>query len=229
MLHQLIHRQSQSKEGQPQILKRMKANSCNDENPHIPACTQNLCMHRFAYILQVLELILSHSVLRDMRPVFTFMQYFCQVVVYWLSKCFIKSCNWSADNLGSSVSQIQCCSWTLYMSNGGGHGGPQKYYKWHSYKLYVQVYYGLSSHYFQVQCIYTQLVLGMYKIVGVSLSEFYKGWMCFRRPEEKLQQLETLLQSWEGKKSCTKHELDSLIGQLQHVIKPGCQSQHAIS
>ena len=45
-----------------------------------------------------------------------------------------------------------------------------------------------------------------------------------RIPEEKLQQLETLLQSWEGKKSCTKHELDSLIGQLQHatnVIKPG--------
>ena len=45
-----------------------------------------------------------------------------------------------------------------------------------------------------------------------------------RLPEEKLQGLETLLQSWEGKKSCTKHELDSLIGQLQHatnVIKPG--------
>ena len=57
--------------------------------------------------------------------------------------------------------------------------------------------------------------------MGVSLSEFYKGWMCFRLPEEKLQQLETLLQSWEGKKSCTKLELDSLIGQLQQVIKPG--------
>ena len=45
-----------------------------------------------------------------------------------------------------------------------------------------------------------------------------------RLPEEKLQRLETLLQSWEGKKSCTKHELDSLIGQLQHatnVVKPG--------
>ena len=44
-----------------------------------------------------------------------------------------------------------------------------------------------------------------------------------RLPEEKLQRLETLLQSWEDKKSCTKHELDSLIGQLQHatnVIKP---------
>ena len=43
-----------------------------------------------------------------------------------------------------------------------------------------------------------------------------------RLPEEKL--LETLLQSWEGKKSCTMDELDLLIGQLQHatnVIKPG--------
>ena len=40
-----------------------------------------------------------------------------------------------------------------------------------------------------------------------------------RLPEEKLQQLETLLQSWEGKKSCTEHELDSLIGQLQHATK----------
>ena len=45
-----------------------------------------------------------------------------------------------------------------------------------------------------------------------------------RLPEEKLQRLETLLQSWDGKKSCTKHDLDSLIGQLQHatnVMKPG--------
>ena len=45
-----------------------------------------------------------------------------------------------------------------------------------------------------------------------------------RLPEEKLQRLETLLESWEGKKSCTKHKLESLIGQLQHatnVMKPG--------
>ena len=44
-----------------------------------------------------------------------------------------------------------------------------------------------------------------------------------RLPKEKLQWLETLLQNWEGKKSCTKHKLDSLIGQLQHAtnaIKP---------
>ena len=33
-------------------------------------------------------------------------------------------------------------------------------------------------------------------------------------PEEKL--LETLL-----KKSCTKHKLNSLIGELQHAMKPG--------
>ena len=41
-----------------------------------------------------------------------------------------------------------------------------------------------------------------------------------RLTEEKLQRLETLLQSWEGKKSCTKHKLDSLIGQLQHATVP---------
>ena len=42
-----------------------------------------------------------------------------------------------------------------------------------------------------------------------------------RLPEEKLQQLETLLRSWEGN---VLYELDSLIGQLQHatnVIKAG--------
>ena len=45
-----------------------------------------------------------------------------------------------------------------------------------------------------------------------------------RLPEEKLQQLETLFQTWEGKKSCTKHELDSLTCQFQHatnIMKQG--------
>ena len=46
-----------------------------------------------------------------------------------------------------------------------------------------------------------------------------------RLSEEKLQRLERLLHEWEAKRTCTKHELDSLIGQLQHasnVGKPGC-------
>ena len=40
-----------------------------------------------------------------------------------------------------------------------------------------------------------------------------------RLPEEELQRQETVLQSSEGKKSCTKHKLNSLIGQLQHATK----------
>ena len=45
-----------------------------------------------------------------------------------------------------------------------------------------------------------------------------------RLPAEKLLRLKTLLASWQGKKVCTKRELLSLIGHLQHackVIKPG--------
>ena len=43
-------------------------------------------------------------------------------------------------------------------------------------------------------------------------------------PKEKLEALSALIKSWLSKKSCTKHELDSLIGKLQHasaVIKAG--------
>ena len=48
--------------------------------------------------------------------------------------------------------------------------------------------------------------------------------MQVRLPAQKLAQLIALLESWEGKKACTKHELDSLIGNLQHanaVVRPG--------
>ena len=48
--------------------------------------------------------------------------------------------------------------------------------------------------------------------------------MEIRLPEEKLQHLKSLLQTWVAKKSCTKRELLSLIGNLQHasaVVKPG--------
>jgi hypothetical protein len=48
--------------------------------------------------------------------------------------------------------------------------------------------------------------------------------MELRLPREKLVQLKALIQAWQGKKSCTKRQLLSLIGYLQHasmVIKPG--------
>lgn len=45
-----------------------------------------------------------------------------------------------------------------------------------------------------------------------------------RLPEEKLKRLLDLLRTWEAKKSCTRRELESLLGILQHackVIRPG--------
>ena len=43
-------------------------------------------------------------------------------------------------------------------------------------------------------------------------------------PRQKLNRLIDLILSWSNRKTCTKHDLDSLIGQLQHasaVVKPG--------
>ena len=48
--------------------------------------------------------------------------------------------------------------------------------------------------------------------------------MEIRLPEEKLQRLKSLLRTWLPRKSCTKRELLSLCGSLQHasaVVKPG--------
>lgn len=45
-----------------------------------------------------------------------------------------------------------------------------------------------------------------------------------RLPNDKLQRLRQLIQVWKGKRSCTKRDLLSLIGQLQHtckVVHPG--------
>ena len=45
-----------------------------------------------------------------------------------------------------------------------------------------------------------------------------------RLPEEKLKRLQASLKEWEKRKSCTRKELESFIGVLQHacrVIKPG--------
>lgn len=48
--------------------------------------------------------------------------------------------------------------------------------------------------------------------------------MELRLPEEKLRRLKTLTQQWKTKRSCTKRDLLSLIGHLQHacrVVRPG--------
>ena len=48
--------------------------------------------------------------------------------------------------------------------------------------------------------------------------------MELRLPADKLHNLQSLIKSWQGRKSCTKRELLSLIGHLQHagkVVKPG--------
>ncbi len=45
-----------------------------------------------------------------------------------------------------------------------------------------------------------------------------------RLPAEKIQRLQTLLQTWGTKKSCTKKDLESLLGHLSHaatVVRPG--------
>ncbi len=36
-------------------------------------------------------------------------------------------------------------------------------------------------------------------------------------PNEKLERLKTLVHEWERKKACTREELESLIGTLQHA------------
>ena len=43
-------------------------------------------------------------------------------------------------------------------------------------------------------------------------------------PQEKLERLKGLFQEWKTKKCCTRRELESLIGHLQHaakVVRPG--------
>ena len=50
-------------------------------------------------------------------------------------------------------------------------------------------------------------------------------WNYVRLTADKLHSLQSSIKSWQGRKSCTKRELLSLIGHLQHVgkvVKPGC-------
>ena len=85
-----------------------------------------------------------------------------------------------------------------------------------------------------------QIMFGICELLGVPLAKEkcqspstcidYLGFrldtmsMTVHLPEEKITRLSALLQSWIGRKACTKHELESLIGQLQHasaVLRPG--------
>ena len=68
------------------------------------------------------------------------------------------------------------------------------------------------------------------KVFGPSTSLEFLGFLVdsiameIRLPEAKLHQLKHILQSWVSRKSCSKRELLSLIGSLQHasaVVKPG--------
>jgi hypothetical protein len=84
------------------------------------------------------------------------------------------------------------------------------------------------------------IIAGMCEVLGVPLAEEkcegpqtcleYLGFVLdtvrgeVRLLEEKMRRIEILLQQWETKRTCTKRELESLIGQLQHasnVVKPG--------
>ena len=68
------------------------------------------------------------------------------------------------------------------------------------------------------------------KVVGPSTTIRFLGFLIdsvameIRLPEEKLSRLKQMIQVWRPRKSCTKRELLSLIGNLQHassVVKPG--------
>ena len=51
-----------------------------------------------------------------------------------------------------------------------------------------------------------------------------------RLPEEKLARLHQTLQSWAGRKACTRRELKSLVGLLHHarrVIRPAANDRPA--
>ena len=48
--------------------------------------------------------------------------------------------------------------------------------------------------------------------------------LCARLPSDKLIELRGLITTWFGKRSCTRRELESLVGKLQHasaVVRPG--------
>ena len=68
------------------------------------------------------------------------------------------------------------------------------------------------------------------KVVGATTLIEFLGFLIdtsvmeIRLPQEKLQRVKSMLQSWKRRRSCTKRELLSMIGTLQHastVVKPG--------
>ena len=53
--------------------------------------------------------------------------------------------------------------------------------------------------------------------------------MEIRLPREKLERIKQLIGSWTSRKTCTIKQLESLIGELQHVsavVRPGCSFLH---
>ena len=48
--------------------------------------------------------------------------------------------------------------------------------------------------------------------------------MELRLPEDKLREVQSLIQRWQGRKSCLRKALESLVGKLSHatkVVQPG--------
>ena len=98
----------------------------------------------------------------------------------------------------------------------------------------------------QIQCqINCDIIRGICELLGISLADDkcqgpcmsleYLGFfldtteLTISLPREKLDRLPHLISSWQHRKMCTKHDLDSLIGQLQHasvVVKPGRSFLH---
>ena len=79
-------------------------------------------------------------------------------------------------------------------------------------------------------CEWLGVHVSMHKLEGPSTLIVFLGILLdtekgeLRLPPEKLARLRELITQWQGKKSCTKREILSLIGHLQHackVVKPG--------
>ena len=73
------------------------------------------------------------------------------------------------------------------------------------------------------------------KCIGPTLTLTYLGFefstvdIEIRLPREKLERIKQLVVSWSSKKTCTIKQLESLIGELQHVsavVRPGCSFLH---
>ena len=83
---------------------------------------------------------------------------------------------------------------------------------------------------FKLSCTFRSTVWE-YNVTSLAPSKIFLGIeldtiaMEARLPAEKLSRVHSSIHTWQGRKSCTKQELLSLIGDLQHassVVTPGC-------